>query len=80
VRTHPIARITGKVLAHMEYLAKFPAEVPGGDVLVHNHVRPATPGFRYWLQSPDDARLTRCSCNYAGWVDIEHFRVNRETS
>jgi hypothetical protein len=77
VRTHPIARITGEVLARMENLAKFPAEVPAGHVLVHNNVRPATCGFRYWLQDPDAALLTRCSCSHAGWVDIEHYRVNR---
>jgi hypothetical protein len=53
--------------------------LPGGAVLVHNHVRRAqrqgTRGFRFWLQAPSD-RLRECEC---GWSGREHYRVIRES-
>ncbi len=64
----------------MNYLQQIPAsdgEVPTGHVLVHNHVRPASPlgmhGFRAWTQPASD-RVVECACGWAPDID-RHFRV-----
>lgn len=53
----------------LNYVNAIPRELPDGVVLVHNHVRPASPigmsGFRIWCQSPsDEPELVVCDC---GW-------------
>jgi hypothetical protein len=62
----------------MEHLQKFPASVPPGKVLVHNHIQPArragTRGFRYWLADPSD-KVERCPCGWAPELG-EHYRVH----
>jgi hypothetical protein len=64
----------------MIYLSKLPKEIPQGQVLVHNHVRPVKQiglnGFRCWLQKIDPT-LVKCDC---GWAPkfAEHFKVRIE--
>jgi hypothetical protein len=64
----------------MNYLPWIPRTVPPGQVLVHNHIRPArrqaTRGFRYWLQ-PLDEHVEPCECGWAPELP-EHYRVKRE--
>lgn len=62
----------------MTYLAKLPAAIPRGKVLVHNHVLPTRRlgmrGFRAWLQEPEPARLVTCDCTWASRLGA-HYRV-----
>ncbi len=59
--------------------------LPGGRVLVHNHVRHTTDftqgqnGFRFWLQDCEDADappLVECRCGYAPGHAM-HYAVDR---
>jgi hypothetical protein len=53
----------------IHYLARLPARVPPGSVLVHNNVRPTrrlgSRGFRAWLSPAASARGVRCRCGWA---------------
>jgi hypothetical protein len=59
------------------YPDKIPAPVPEGQVLVHNHVRPAkrqgARGFRFWLSTPDEG-LEVCNCGWSPSLP-KHYRV-----
>ena len=52
-----------------DYLARLPAEIPPGKVLMHNRVRPTrrlgSRGFRAWLADPDPERQIVCDCVWA---------------
>jgi hypothetical protein len=61
------------------YLNKTPKAIPiPGKIVVHNHVRPASPlnrnGFRAWLADPDDARYEACTCHWAPHLGT-HYRL-----
>ena len=56
-------------------------QIPPGQVLVHNHIRPAprqgVRGFRFWLQRPEQApAVTPCECGWAPEAGV-HFQVLR---
>jgi hypothetical protein len=57
-----------------------PKKLPAGEVLVHNHIRPARPlsrnGFRAWTAKPTDG-LELCTCKMAGMAlhGLKHYRV-----
>lgn len=57
-------------MSEIHYLQAIPAkdEIPPGQVVVHNAVRPTTRlgsrGFRAWLAAPTD-RLVVCECGWA---------------
>jgi hypothetical protein len=59
-----------------------PRKLPTGEVLVHNHVKPAAPlgwnGFRAWTQEPDDT-LEPCTCKMGGTNphNHAHYRIKR---
>jgi hypothetical protein len=57
-----------------------PGEIPEGEILVHNRVRPArhqgTRGFRFWYQAPDD-RTEPCPCPWAPGPGA-HYRIKPE--
>ena len=61
------------------YPLKIPISVAPGQVLVHNHVRPArrqgTRGFRFWLQKAA-ALVVICDCGWAPALP-EHYRDER---
>lgn len=70
---------------HVRYLTGIPRKpLPPGQVVVHNHVRPAgfpnvhagQSGFRYWRQDFVADRLERCDCPWAPEL-AEHFRARR---
>ena len=56
-----------------------PHRIPGGRVLVHNHIQHKVDtwcgerGFRAWTQKLSD-RLKSCKC---GWSGLPHYRVRR---
>jgi hypothetical protein len=67
-----------------------PMALAPGEVIVHNHVRPArvlaTRGFGAWIAAPDDDdhdgidpggyRVVRCDCGWAPQLG-DHYRVDR---
>ncbi len=62
------------------YVSEIPAdesEIPAGQVLVHNNIKPASPlgmhGFRAWTQVPD-YHVTECGCGWAPDLP-QHYRV-----
>jgi hypothetical protein len=61
-----------------DYPRSIPLTIPDGQVLVHNHVRPArrqgTNGFRFWLQESSHL-LKRCDYGWAPEWAL-HYRVN----
>ena len=66
-----------------EYPPRLPrpaAEIPAGQILVHNHVRPArrqgTRGFRFWYQPLSD-RAGPCPCGWAPELGT-HYRIKPE--
>jgi hypothetical protein len=70
-------------MPRMEYLFSMPkpGEIPAGQVVVHNNVRPTrnlgSRGFRAWLQAPTDAPpIERCDCDWAPELGT-HYRVLR---
>ncbi len=73
------AEKTALHLFGLTYPREIPRGVTDGQVLVHNHVRPArhqgARGFRFWLQEPD-ATLDRCECDWAPEV-AEHYIPGR---
>lgn len=79
----------------VRHLTGIPREaLPPGHVVVHNHVRPASPigmhGFRAWIAAPDDdAHIGEDFRDHApydvercacGWAPElpEHYRVRRD--
>ena len=69
----------------MKYLKKIPAELPAGEVLVHNSVRPQYPlgrnGFRAWTQAPAPC-LVPCDCNWPEAIRRQHlhYRIERASA
>jgi hypothetical protein len=62
----------------LDYLAKLPAEIPPGRVLVHSHVYPVAiragaRGSRYWLADPSPG-LEPCPCGWAAELGA-HYRI-----
>ena len=55
--------------------------VPIGQVVVHNHIKPAriigARGFRAWLESRKAKNITVCDCGWAPELG-QHFRVRRK--
>ena len=66
----------------IRYLARNPvddSEIPDGQVVVHNHLRPrmhfGRSDFRGWLQVPTDC-LVPCDCDWGPHLKT-HYRVKR---
>lgn len=61
----------------LSYPSKIPSDVPTGQVLVHNTVKPArrqsTRGFRYWLQQ-GGVGLVVCDCQWAPELSV-HYQI-----
>ena len=62
------------------YLSEIPKsndDIPTGQVLVHNRVRPAERsgerGFRWWMQQPNE-RTVVCDCGWAPEI-MKHYRI-----
>jgi hypothetical protein len=66
-----------------EYLKRISslADIPGGMVVVHNHVRPTRQlsmrGFGAWVQVRDDELRELCPCSWAHELPV-HYRIRAE--
>ena len=74
---------TAAVIRDMHHPPKLPAsaaDIPEGQILVHNRVLPARRqgwrGFRFWYQAPDD-RTEPCPCRWAPELGT-HYRIRPE--
>lgn len=65
--------------SNMRYLTKLPGEIPPGQIVVHNSVRPTrrlnSRGFRAWLDAPAD-QYVLCDCGWGPELG-DHYRVQR---
>jgi hypothetical protein len=63
----------------VNYLSRMPrpGELPAGQVIVHNRVKPrrriGAGGFRIWMQAIED-KIEPCPCGWAPELG-EHYRV-----
>lgn len=64
----------GATVTPREYLARLPASIPPGRVLVPHAMRAARCGFRAWLEVSAPDRLTVCPRGWADELGV-HYRV-----